>query len=135
MGGCGGGIGMSLLVFCVEEDVKCSEDDLEVDVLGTDVVEVVWYRYIKNHKKTVKNRQARTRESVEYKAEARKVKPQSKSAKKSQRARKSIQELINKITRTNQSNQGNLLAHSHEEATSAMVKAQGEWVLALNTLT
>ncbi|GKD13557.1 putative ribonuclease H-like domain-containing protein [Tanacetum coccineum] len=42
------------------------------------------YRYIKNHKKTVKNRQARTRESVEYKAEARKVKPQSKSAKKSQ---------------------------------------------------
>ncbi|GKD94865.1 hypothetical protein Tco_1374702, partial [Tanacetum coccineum] len=42
------------------------------------------YGYIKNHKKTVKNRQARTRESVEYKAEARKVKPQSKSAKKSQ---------------------------------------------------
>ncbi|GJS21768.1 ribonuclease H-like domain-containing protein [Tanacetum coccineum] len=33
------------------------------------------YGYIKNHKKTVKNRQARTRESVEYKAEARKVKP------------------------------------------------------------
>ncbi|GJU10195.1 hypothetical protein Tco_1132591 [Tanacetum coccineum] len=42
------------------------------------------YGYIKNHKKTVKNKQARTRESVEYKAEARKVKPQSKSAKKSQ---------------------------------------------------
>ncbi|GJT28056.1 reverse transcriptase domain-containing protein [Tanacetum coccineum] len=41
------------------------------------------YGYIKNHKKTVKNRQARTRESEEYKrsqrfkAEARKVKPQS----------------------------------------------------------
>ncbi|GJV18987.1 hypothetical protein Tco_1368007 [Tanacetum coccineum] len=45
------------------------------------------YGYTKNHKKTVKNRQARTRESVEYKAEARKVKPQSKSAKKSQRQR------------------------------------------------
>ncbi|GJS46874.1 hypothetical protein Tco_0596995 [Tanacetum coccineum] len=39
------------------------------------------YGYIKNHKKTVKNGQARTRESEEYKAEARKVKPQSKSAK------------------------------------------------------
>ncbi|GJU60499.1 reverse transcriptase domain-containing protein [Tanacetum coccineum] len=38
----------------------------------------------KNHKKTVKNEQARTRESEEYKAEARKVKPQSKSAKKNQ---------------------------------------------------
>ncbi|GJW15613.1 reverse transcriptase domain-containing protein [Tanacetum coccineum] len=37
----------------------------------------------KNHKKTVKNGQARTRESVEYKAEARKVKPRSKSAEKS----------------------------------------------------
>ncbi|GJU10367.1 copia protein [Tanacetum coccineum] len=35
-----------------------------------------WYGYIKNHKKTVKNGQARTRESEEYKAEARKVKPQ-----------------------------------------------------------
>ncbi|GJV51963.1 reverse transcriptase domain-containing protein [Tanacetum coccineum] len=42
-------------------------------------------RIYQNHKKTVKNRQARTRESVEYKAKARKVKPQSKSAKKSQR--------------------------------------------------
>ncbi|GJR71344.1 reverse transcriptase domain-containing protein [Tanacetum coccineum] len=42
------------------------------------------YGYIRNHKKTVKNEQARTRESEEYKAEARKVKPQSKSAKKNQ---------------------------------------------------
>ncbi|GJU25857.1 hypothetical protein Tco_1164478 [Tanacetum coccineum] len=48
------------------------------------------YRYIKNHKKTVKNGQARTRESVEYKAEARKVKPQSKSAKKSQSQSKMV---------------------------------------------
>ncbi|GKD84866.1 hypothetical protein Tco_1356020 [Tanacetum coccineum] len=32
------------------------------------------YGYIKNHKKTIKNGQARTRESEEYKAEARKVK-------------------------------------------------------------
>ncbi|GKD37367.1 hypothetical protein Tco_1257574, partial [Tanacetum coccineum] len=35
------------------------------------------YGSVKNHKKTVKNGQARTRESEEYKAEARKVKPQS----------------------------------------------------------
>ncbi|GJV54611.1 reverse transcriptase domain-containing protein [Tanacetum coccineum] len=46
-----------------------------------------WYGYIKDHKKTVKNRQARTRESEEYKrsqrfkAEARKVKPQSNPVK------------------------------------------------------
>ncbi|GJU91396.1 hypothetical protein Tco_1303819 [Tanacetum coccineum] len=33
------------------------------------------YGYIKNHKKTVKNGQAQTRESEEYKAKARKVKP------------------------------------------------------------
>ncbi|GJX42572.1 hypothetical protein Tco_0257562 [Tanacetum coccineum] len=32
------------------------------------------YGYIRNHKKTVKNEQARTRESEEYKAEARKAK-------------------------------------------------------------
>ncbi|GKE84048.1 hypothetical protein Tco_1557790 [Tanacetum coccineum] len=48
------------------------------------------YGYIKNHKKTVKNGQARTRESEEYKAEARKVKPQSKSAKKSQSQSKMV---------------------------------------------
>ncbi|GJX43252.1 hypothetical protein Tco_0259928 [Tanacetum coccineum] len=45
----------------------------------------IWYGYFKNHKKTVKNGQARTRELEEYKAEAKKVKPQSKSAKKSQK--------------------------------------------------
>ncbi|GJT57043.1 putative nucleotidyltransferase, ribonuclease H [Tanacetum coccineum] len=33
------------------------------------------YGYIKNHKKTVKNEQARTREPEEYKAKARKAKP------------------------------------------------------------
>ncbi|GJS34392.1 zinc finger, CCHC-type containing protein, partial [Tanacetum coccineum] len=44
------------------------------------------YGYIKNHMKSVKNRQARTQESEEYKVEAKKVKPQSKSAKKSQKA-------------------------------------------------
>ncbi|GJR16795.1 hypothetical protein Tco_0965322 [Tanacetum coccineum] len=37
---------------------------------------------LKNHKKAVKNEQARTREPKEYKAEARKAKPQSKSAKR-----------------------------------------------------
>ncbi|GJT21841.1 hypothetical protein Tco_0891778 [Tanacetum coccineum] len=50
----------------------------------------IWYGYIKNQKKTVKNGQARTRESEEYKAEARKVKPQSKSAKKSQSQSKMV---------------------------------------------
>ncbi|GKE71446.1 hypothetical protein Tco_1529518 [Tanacetum coccineum] len=40
----------------------------------------LWHRRLgtdksKNHKKTIKNGQARTRESEEYKAEARKVKP------------------------------------------------------------
>ncbi|GKF45886.1 hypothetical protein Tco_0135688, partial [Tanacetum coccineum] len=53
------------------------------------------YEYIKNHKKTVKNGQARTQESEEYKAEARKVKPQSKSAKKSQ-----IQSKMVKLSQT-----------------------------------
>ncbi|GKF91370.1 hypothetical protein Tco_0275071, partial [Tanacetum coccineum] len=38
------------------------------------------YGYIKNHKKTPKNGQARTREAEKYKAEARKVKPQSNHA-------------------------------------------------------
>ncbi|GJT78788.1 putative mitochondrial protein [Tanacetum coccineum] len=42
------------------------------------------YGSIKNHKKTVKIEQARIRESEEYQAEARKVKPQSRSAKKNQ---------------------------------------------------
>ncbi|GJW66569.1 hypothetical protein Tco_0120993 [Tanacetum coccineum] len=38
----------------------------------------------KSQENSQKNKQARTRESEEYKAEARKVKPQSKSAKKNQ---------------------------------------------------
>ncbi|GKB97019.1 hypothetical protein Tco_0983156 [Tanacetum coccineum] len=42
------------------------------------------YGYIKNHKKAVKNGQARTRESEEYKAEARKVKPAAKSSHRAQ---------------------------------------------------
>ncbi|GJU93264.1 110 kDa U5 small nuclear ribonucleoprotein component CLO [Tanacetum coccineum] len=37
------------------------------------------YRYTKNHKKTVKNGQARARESKEYKAEAKESKPKPKS--------------------------------------------------------
>ncbi|GJY23042.1 hypothetical protein Tco_0396700 [Tanacetum coccineum] len=49
-----------------------------------------WFGYIKNHKKTVKNKQARTREPEEYKADARKAKPQSKSAKKSQSQSKMV---------------------------------------------
>ncbi|GJW44380.1 hypothetical protein Tco_0073179 [Tanacetum coccineum] len=75
--------------------------------------EPTMYGYIKNHKKTVKNRQARTRESVEYKAEARKVKPQSKSAKKSQ----SVHYLKTKL-----------------KYTSAMVKHTRDVGFALNSL-
>ncbi|GJU01506.1 reverse transcriptase domain-containing protein [Tanacetum coccineum] len=45
---------------------------------------VIKYGYIKNHKKAVKNGQARTRESEEYKAEARKVKPTTKSSHRAQ---------------------------------------------------
>ncbi|GKB08516.1 hypothetical protein Tco_0836828, partial [Tanacetum coccineum] len=57
-------------------------------------------------RKTVKNEQARTRESEKYKAEARKAKPQSKSAK-------------------GQMGQIKSLASSHSRgATSTMVKAQ-----------
>ncbi|GKA36414.1 hypothetical protein Tco_0722905 [Tanacetum coccineum] len=52
--------------------------------LSLSVIFLLRYGYIKNHKKTVKNEQTRTREPEEYKAEARKAKPQSKSAKKSQ---------------------------------------------------
>ncbi|GKD40856.1 reverse transcriptase domain-containing protein, partial [Tanacetum coccineum] len=46
-----------------------NEAEYEALIAGTDIS--------KNRKKTVKNGQARTRESEEYKAEARKVKPQS----------------------------------------------------------
>ncbi|GKF25418.1 hypothetical protein Tco_0081312, partial [Tanacetum coccineum] len=59
------------------------------------------YRYIKNHKKTVKNGQARTRESEEYKAEAKK-KPKNQS--RSQKSQASVKEKSNigqqKSTRT-----------------------------------
>ncbi|GJX84389.1 hypothetical protein Tco_0335163 [Tanacetum coccineum] len=49
--------------------------------LNKQKIHICLYGYIKKHKKTVKNGQARTRESVEYKAEARKVKPQSNPVK------------------------------------------------------
>ncbi|GKE88462.1 hypothetical protein Tco_1565937, partial [Tanacetum coccineum] len=47
-------------------------DEVELEV---DAAAEALYGYIKNHKKTVKNKQAQTRESEEYKAEARKVNP------------------------------------------------------------
>ncbi|GJR53456.1 hypothetical protein Tco_1403977 [Tanacetum coccineum] len=64
---------------------------------------------LKNHKKAVKNEQARTQESEEYKAEARKVKPQSKSAKKNQTL-------------------------SHSKATSSMEEAQVYMVFCAKSL-
>ncbi|GJZ57273.1 retrovirus-related pol polyprotein from transposon TNT 1-94 [Tanacetum coccineum] len=63
---------------CVDSKIpfRLSVADTSESV-GT-VVVILKYRYIRNHKKTVKNEQARTQESEEYKAEARNVKPQSK---------------------------------------------------------
>ncbi|GKD84867.1 hypothetical protein Tco_1356021 [Tanacetum coccineum] len=48
------------------------------------------YGYIKNHKKTIKNGQAQTRESEEYKAEARKVKSSHSGQTKSTQKDKSL---------------------------------------------
>ncbi|GJU29909.1 retrovirus-related pol polyprotein from transposon TNT 1-94 [Tanacetum coccineum] len=47
---------------------------VNLDELGSILKKKSRYGYIRNHKKTVKNEQARTRESEEYKAEARKAK-------------------------------------------------------------
>ncbi|GKC68811.1 hypothetical protein Tco_1101409 [Tanacetum coccineum] len=70
----------------IDIDMKLYEcaGDLLILELVLEIFMRPQYGYIKNHKKTVKNGQARTRESEEYKAEARKVKPQSKLAKKNQ---------------------------------------------------
>ncbi|GJY74266.1 reverse transcriptase domain-containing protein [Tanacetum coccineum] len=48
---------------------------LQLELLSHPLCEIR-YGSVKNHKKAVKNGQARTRESEEYKAEARKIKPQ-----------------------------------------------------------
>ncbi|GJX13840.1 hypothetical protein Tco_0205598, partial [Tanacetum coccineum] len=94
------------------------------------------YGYIKNHKKTVKNEQTRTREPEEYKAEARKAKPRSKSAKKSQSQSKMvIHGIVNKMAGIDQSNQRISLAHSQAQATCDEEKAQRDVGFALNALT
>ncbi|GJR41088.1 putative reverse transcriptase domain-containing protein [Tanacetum coccineum] len=74
----------SLLIHRVRENVS----DLEVTEVNIRDHRVCWYRYIKNHKKTVKNRQARTRESEG----------------------KSIQELTSTMAGSNGSNQESSLA-------------------------
>ncbi|GJS23348.1 hypothetical protein Tco_0451980 [Tanacetum coccineum] len=67
-------------------NIKESRNHQLENVIGNRNQRTLRYGSVKNHKKTSqKNGQARTRESEEYKAEARKVKPQSKSAKKNQK--------------------------------------------------
>ncbi|GJQ91571.1 reverse transcriptase domain-containing protein [Tanacetum coccineum] len=66
------------------------------------------YGYIKNHKKTVKNEQARTRESEEYK---KKPKNQSRSQKSQTRSQIQVRKVISR-------------PHSHSSHTSSMVEAQ-----------
>ncbi|GKD14462.1 hypothetical protein Tco_0193307, partial [Tanacetum coccineum] len=54
------------------------------------------YGYIKNHKKTVKNGQARARESEEYKAEAKESKPKPGKVKPSVKVVKTWSTKVNK---------------------------------------
>ncbi|GJV88784.1 reverse transcriptase domain-containing protein [Tanacetum coccineum] len=67
-----GVVGSVYLEFSSETRTKYSNQDRTNKFFEASRVR---YGYIKNHKKTVKNGQARTQESEEYKAEARKVKP------------------------------------------------------------
>ncbi|GJZ43513.1 hypothetical protein Tco_0590768 [Tanacetum coccineum] len=69
---CSGGDGVRMVAWCSGDDGG-----------GAVVVTWGWYGYIKNHKKTVKNGQARTRESEEYK---KKPKIQSRSQKSQTRS-------------------------------------------------
>ncbi|GKC83053.1 hypothetical protein Tco_1138770, partial [Tanacetum coccineum] len=83
------------------------------------------YGYIKNHKKTVKNGQARTRESEEYK---KKPKIQSRSQ-KSQVSVKSSKTRVKSVFPRDS------LAQDQAHATSAMVKHTRDVGFALNSLT
>ncbi|GKD09379.1 hypothetical protein Tco_1189064 [Tanacetum coccineum] len=80
------------------------------------------YGYIKNHKKTVKNGQARTRESKEYK---KKPKNQSRSQKVKDRGQIQVIKVKSRDS----------LALSHSKATSSMEEAQRGVGFALNSLT
>ncbi|GJR83475.1 retrovirus-related pol polyprotein from transposon TNT 1-94 [Tanacetum coccineum] len=67
---------MFALCACARYQVNPKVSHLHV------VKRIFRYGSVKNHKKIVKNRQTRARESEEYKAEARKVKPQSNHGQK-----------------------------------------------------
>ncbi|GJZ93079.1 hypothetical protein Tco_0665144 [Tanacetum coccineum] len=83
------------------------------------------YGYIKNHKKTVKNGQARTRESEEYKK-----KPKNQS--RSQKSQASVKSSQRKVKSCSTELLTNLSSMDH---TSAMVKAQRGVGFALDPLT
>ncbi|GJZ25213.1 hypothetical protein Tco_0562672 [Tanacetum coccineum] len=100
------------------------------------------YGYIKNHKKTVKNGQARTRErKSEQKPEVKvnlgqaSVKEKvNQGASLNQGSKRTIQELVNKMAGIDQSNQRISLAHSQAQATCDEEKAQRDVGFALNAL-
>ncbi|GJR49839.1 reverse transcriptase domain-containing protein [Tanacetum coccineum] len=101
----------------------------------------VLYGYIKNHKKTIKNGQARTRERKSaQKPEAKPKKSQpsvkqvNQGASLNQGSKRTIQELVNKMAGIDQSNQRISLAHSQAQATCDEEKAQRDVGFALNTL-
>ncbi|GJS57222.1 putative reverse transcriptase domain-containing protein [Tanacetum coccineum] len=96
------------------------------------------YRYIKNHKKTVKNGQTRTRETKEYTRNGRaqeKPKIQSQSQEKSTLGvHWAIQVKYNAMAGSNQSNQVLSLAILSIKATWLWKKAQGEVGFTLGSL-
>ncbi|GJR52716.1 hypothetical protein Tco_0185810 [Tanacetum coccineum] len=93
--------------------------------LETYILFIDKYGYIKNHKKTVKNEQARTREPEEYKAEARKAKPQSKSAKGIEREGLKVQICQSPITRMTLELANRSITHPMGIAEDVVVKVDG----------
>ncbi|GJY89439.1 hypothetical protein Tco_0504635 [Tanacetum coccineum] len=87
------------------------------------------YGYIKNHKKIVKNGQARTRESEEYK---KKPKNQSRSQEVKDRSAKALVTVHHLQDLTTQFKQG---ANGNQGDTSSMEEAQRGVGFALNSLT
>ncbi|GJW34015.1 hypothetical protein Tco_0054047 [Tanacetum coccineum] len=98
------------------------------------------YGYIKNHKKTAKNRQAQTRERKSKQKPEVKVNLGQASVKEkvnqgaSLNQKRAIQELVNKMAGIDQSNQRISLAHSQAQATCDEEKAQRDMGFALNAL-
>ncbi|GJX69079.1 hypothetical protein Tco_0304806 [Tanacetum coccineum] len=93
------------------------------DLIG--IIACLRYGYIKNHKKTVKNGQARARESEEYKAEAKESKPKPGKVKPSLKYNGRV-----KIVKSS-----DLFSSLKPKDTSAMEKAQRGVGFALDPLT